>query len=65
MYFVSVLVWLRNVKAIKLNAIRADIPYGNLPLSKRVFDLQKSDKTALVINMEKTSVEEVNGHQFV
>lgn len=54
------LVWLKNPKEIKINALRADIPWDNPELAYHAADLQKSDKSALPINIGKTEVKTVN-----
>ncbi|KAJ7386050.1 hypothetical protein OS493_012384 [Desmophyllum pertusum] len=50
----------RNPKEIKINALRADIPWDNPELAYHAADLQKSDKSALPINIGKTEVKTVN-----
>ena len=48
------LVWLDNIKQIRLNLIRGDIPWGNVRLAKTVAELQKSDKGCLEQTQEQT-----------
>ena len=41
------LVWLKDMTKMKLDAIRADIPWQNKSLAQQVLDLQASDKQAV------------------
>ena len=43
------LVWLKDMTKMKLDAIRADIPWQNKSLAQQVLDLQASDKQAVAL----------------
>ena len=58
---VHLLVWLKDIKRIRLNLVRADIPWCNGDLSFDVSNLQKSDKGAMPLNDSATQVVLTNG----
>ena len=57
---VHLLVWLKDIKRIRLNLIRADIPWADPELSYQISKLQKSDKGAVHLRNEPTQVECIN-----
>lgn len=59
------LVWLKNPNKIKLDVLRADIPFANANLSFLAADLQKSDKSAMPQNSEKTKVTNVQDRETI
>jgi hypothetical protein len=58
---VHLLVWLKDLKRIRLNLLRADIPWHHPDLSFLVSNLQKSDKGAMPFNASSTEVLSSNG----
>ena len=59
------LVWLKDMTKMKLDAIRADIPWQDKSLAERVLDLQPSDKAGVPLFEEKTSVRMENNKQIL
>ena len=57
---VHLLVWLKDLKRIRLNLLRADIPWSHEDISFQVSNLQKSDKSALPLNNSPTEVISTN-----
>jgi hypothetical protein len=62
---VHLLVWLKNISQIQYNLIRADIPYEDKDLAFLVHKLQPSDKNALPLNDETTSIDIVNSNRIL
>lgn len=58
---VHLLVWLKDIKRIRLNLLRADIPWSDPDFAFEVSNLQKSDKDALPLNDCSTQVVSTNG----
>lgn len=50
------LVWLKELKDLKANLIRADIPWSDLNLAYEVNKLQPSNKGSIARNENKTEV---------
>ena len=59
------LVWLKDMTKMKLDAIRADIPWQNKSLAQQVLDLQASDKQAVPLFEHKTRIHMENGTQIL
>jgi hypothetical protein len=62
---VHLLVWLKNISQIQYNLIRGDIPYEDKDVAFLVHKLQRSDKNALSLNDEPTSVQTVNNESIL
>jgi hypothetical protein len=62
---VHLLVWLKDIKRIRLKLLRADIPWADPQLSYEVSKLQKSDKGAFVLTNDQTEVLSVRETQVV
>ena len=62
---VHLLVWLKDIKRIRLNLLRADIPWSNRDIAFDVNNLQKSDKAALPLNNSSTEVISNNGSMLL
>ena len=50
------LVWLKQLKDLKTNLIRADIPWNDLNLAYEVNKLQPSNKGSIALNRNKTEI---------
>ena len=59
------LVRLKDITKMKLDAIRADIPWQNKSLAQQVLDLQASDKQAVPLFEHKTTIRMENGTQIL
>ena len=59
------LVWLKDMTKMKLDAIRADIPWQNKSLAQQVLNLQASDKQAVPLFEHKTRIRMENGTQIL
>ena len=59
------LVWLKDVTKIKLDAIHADIPWSNKLLAQQVLNLQPSDKPGVSFFQQETRVSYHNGKQIL
>ena len=62
---VHLLVWLKDIKRIRLNLLRADIPWSHPDVSFDVAHQQKSDKGAMPLNDSATVVSQSNGTTLV
>ena len=62
---VHLLVWLKDVKKIQHNLIRADIPWENPNLAFHIYKLQQSDKGVLEYNDSPTKFENMNGNEVL
>ena len=59
------LVWLKDLTKMKLDAIRADIPWSNKLLAQQVLGLQPSEKPGVPLFQEATRVSQHNGEQLL
>ena len=59
------LVWLKDLTKMKLDAIRADIPWSNKLLAQQVLGLQPSEKPGVPLFQEPTRVSQHNGEQLL
>ena len=59
------LVWLKDLTKMKLDAIRADIPWSNKLLAEQVLNLQPSEKPGVPLFQEATKVSDHNGKQIL
>ena len=59
------LVWLKDLTKMKLDAIRADIPWSNKLLAQQVLNLQPSEKPGVPLFQEATKVSHHNGKQIL
>ena len=58
--YLHMLVWLKDITKIKLEAVRADIPWSNKLLAQQVLHLQPSDKPGVSFFQQETRVSSHN-----
>ena len=63
--YLHMLVWLKDITKIKLEAIRADIPWSNKLLAQQVLHLQPSDKPGVSFFQQETRVSSHKGRQLL
>ena len=59
------LVWLKDLTKMKLDGIRADIPWSDKLLAQQVLGLQPSEKPGVPLFQEATRVSQHNGEQLL